>query len=339
MPFLGWHILFAITVIPGLIQVVLMPFTPQSPKHLYLKGNHEKAEDALIWLRGYNQLDAVGDELAQYQKESRVERLTAKTLFTEKRLRQPLFSAVVMMLTQQLTGINAVIYFSTTIFESAGLNEHNARLATVGVGTINVIATIFAVYFVEHIGRKKLMIGGLLGMMLSSGVLFGSLIMEEQVRGFEAASVMAVYAFIIFFAIGPGPIPWFFTTEVFNTQARPVATAITVTVNWFANFVVGLSFEPLENTIGPYVFVLFGIFQFMSVVYIHFLVPETKDKTVDEILEYYAKKNKKQPETVDAEKNERQDDNNGEEVEEPADNNEQEGGPQTPQTSEQTRPE
>ena len=96
-------------------------------------------------------------------------------------------------------------------------------------------------------------------------------------------AIVAVYLFVVGFATGPGSIPWFFVTELFKQSGRPLATSIAVAVNWLANFIVGVAFSPLQLAIGPYVFVVFLTIQLLFVIYVSVCVPETKNKSVEEV--------------------------------------------------------
>ncbi|CAG9120134.1 unnamed protein product [Plutella xylostella] len=197
-------------------------------------------------------------------------------------LRVPLITAAVVMLAQQLSGINAVIFFSTDIFYEAGLSQSTAQYATLGMGAMNVLMTVISLVLVEIAGRKTLLLIGFVGMLLCTvaltvASLFTSIVWVSYV------SIALVILFVVMFAVGPGSIPWFLVTELFNQSARPAATAVAVTVNWTANFIVGLSFLPLSLLLGSYVFVIFAVLQFLFILFIYYKVPETKNKTIEEI--------------------------------------------------------
>merc|ERR1712079_747582 len=169
---------------------------------------------------------------------------------------------MMMMLAQQLSGINCAIFHSTSIFRDAGLNDSQAQSATLGMGAMNVAMTVISLILIEKAGRKTLMLSGLSVMIICTTVLLICL---------KLAST------------GAGSIPWFFVTELFQQSARGMATAIAVGVNWTANFLVGLGFEPLKYAMGEYVFLIFIGLQVIFILYVWFKVPETKNKTIEEI--------------------------------------------------------
>merc|ERR1711862_914103 len=116
-------------------------------------------------------------------------------------------------------------------------------------------------------------------MFAMTTLLFSALLTFESVPAMSYVAIVAVILFVVGFATGPGSIPWFFVTELFAQSGRPTATSIAVTVNWSANFLVGLGFAPLNTLLGPYVFVIFMVIQLFFILYVYFVVPETKNRT------------------------------------------------------------
>merc|ERR1711997_972968 len=138
-------------------------------------------------------------------------------------------------------------------------------------------------------GRKTLMLVGLSSMLLMTTLLLVSLLTYESVPAMSYLAIAAVILFVVGFATGPGSIPWFFVTELFAQSGRPTATSIAVTVNWSANFLVGLGFAPLNEVLGPYVFVIFMVIQLFFILYVYFVVPETKNRTIEDITAQFRK--------------------------------------------------
>merc|ERR1712020_668452 len=184
-----------------------------------------------------------------------------------------------MMLAQQLSGINCAIFYSTDIFEKAGLNDEASQGATLGMGSMNVLMTIVSLVLIEKAGRKTLMIVGLSSMLVMTTLLLASLLTFKSVHVMSYVAIVAVILFVVGFATGPGSIPWFFVTELFAQSGRPTATSIAVSVNWSANFLVGLGFEPIQMLFGPWVFMVFMVIQVFFIVYVFVAVPETKNRT------------------------------------------------------------
>ncbi|KAG7306673.1 hypothetical protein JYU34_008095 [Plutella xylostella] len=279
-----WSLLLALPLLPAVLQCAALPFCPDSPHYLlFNKGNDKGATKALSWLRGGADVNSEMEEMHQEAEKTKIrKKVTVRELFRNRQLRVPLITAAVVMLAQQLSGINAVIFFSTDIFYKAGLSQSTAQYATLGMGAMNVLMTVISLVLVEIAGRKTLLLIGFVGMLLCTvaltvASLFTSIVWVSYV------SIALVILFVVMFAVGPGSIPWFLVTELFNQSARPAATAVAVTVNWTANFIVGLSFLPLSLLLGSYVFVIFAVLQFLFILFIYYKVPETKNKTIEEI--------------------------------------------------------
>merc|ERR1719427_1033837 len=287
----GWPWLLAITAVPAVFQLVTLPFCPESPKYLLLdKDDEMAAQSALSWLRGTIEVHDEMDEMKQEQESMKlVPKVTLKEMLTNGSLRAPLIIATMMMLAQQLSGINCAIFYSTKIFEIAGLGPEESQSATLGMGSMNVVMTFISLVLIEKAGRKTLMLIGLCGMFLMTTLLLASLLTFHTVTAMSYVAIVAVILFVVGFATGPGSIPWFFVTELFAQSGRPTATSIAVTVNWSANFLVGLGFEPLRLLFGPWVFMVFMVIQVFFIGYVLLAVPETKNRTIEEITAQFRK--------------------------------------------------
>lgn len=186
------------------------------------------------------------------QSMSLVPKVTLADMWRNPLYRQPMIISSVVMLSQQFSGINAVIFYSTSIFENAGLDQDKSSYATVGMSMVNVLMTLLSLVLVERAGRRTLHLFGLGGMAVTTFILCIAVQMKEIIF-FRYLSIAAVYIFVIMFAVGPGSIPWFLVGELFSSNARGIATSIAVGVNWSANFVVGLVFLRLQvNTLNNY---------------------------------------------------------------------------------------
>ncbi|KAI8039264.1 hypothetical protein M5D96_007987 [Drosophila gunungcola] len=210
----GWPILLGLAICPAILQLILLP---------------EDIEEMRA------------EERAQ-QSESHI---STMELICSPTLRPPLIIGIVMQLSQQFSGINAVFYYSTSLFMSSGLTEESAKFATIGIGAI-----------MEFFGY-----------------------VQEMIDWMSYLSVVATLGFVVFFAVGPGSIPWMITAELFSQGPRPSAMAIAVLVNWMANFVVGIGFPSMKRFPG-------------HLLDIHLQeVPETKNKTFEEILALFRHNN------------------------------------------------
>ncbi|XP_049458821.1 solute carrier family 2, facilitated glucose transporter member 1-like isoform X2 [Epinephelus fuscoguttatus] len=277
-----WPLLLALTVAPAVLQCILLPFCPESPRFLLINlKQEEQARKALVRLRGSEDVSKDLQEMKEESAKMAMEKkVTIPELFRSAAYRQPLLIAVMLQLSQQLSGINAVFYYSTGIFDSAGVKQ--PIYATIGAGIVNTVFTIVSLFLVEKAGRRTLHLLGLGGMAISALLMTISLLLKD----FPVMSYMAIIAVMLFvamFELGPGPIPWFIVAELFSQGPRPAAMAVAGCCNWTANFLVGISFPKLVEACGPWVFLIFTAFLIIFFIFTFIKVPETKGKTFDEI--------------------------------------------------------
>ncbi|TKS88801.1 Solute carrier family 2, facilitated glucose transporter member 1 [Collichthys lucidus] len=277
-----WPLLLALTVIPAVLQCILLPFCPESPRFLLINlKKEEQARKALVRLRGSEDVSKDMQEMKEESAKMAMEKkVTIPELFRSAAYRQPLLIAVMLQLSQQLSGINAVFYYSTGIFESAGVKK--PIYATIGAGIVNVIFTVVSLFLVEKAGRRTLHLLGLGGMAISALIMTISLLLKH-ITAMSYLAIVAVMLFVAMFELGPGPIPWFIVAELFSQGPRPAAMAVAGCCNWTANFLVGMSFPKLVEVCGPWVFLIFMTFLIFFFIFTFIKVPETRGKTFDEI--------------------------------------------------------
>ncbi|XP_074831983.1 solute carrier family 2, facilitated glucose transporter member 5-like isoform X2 [Carettochelys insculpta] len=292
----GWPVLLGLTGIPAVVELLLLPFFPESPRYLLIqKGNEEQARQALRSLRGWDDVDDEIEEMRQEDESEKLEgRLSVFNLCTFQALRWQLISIIVMMMGQQLSGINAIFYYANKIFTSAGVNTNDVQYVTVGIGAVNVFMTCIAVLIIESLGRRLLLLAGFGICCASCAVLTVALNLQATVSGMQYLSIACVIAYIIGHAIGASPVPFVMITEMFLQSSRPAAFMVGGSVHWLCNFTVGLVFLYMEKGLGAYCFLIFCAICLATVIYIFIIVPETKGKTFMEINKVMAKRNKVQ---------------------------------------------
>uniref|UniRef100_H2T3B1 Solute carrier family 2 member 3b n=1 Tax=Takifugu rubripes TaxID=31033 RepID=H2T3B1_TAKRU len=283
-----WPLLLALTILPALLQSVMLPFCPESPRYLLIVlKQEEEARKALVRLRGS---EDVSDDIQEMREEGMKMALEKKVsileLFRSRNYRQPIIIAIVLQLSQQLSGINAVFYYSTGIFETAGVSQ--PIYATIGAGVVNTVFTVVSLFLVERAGRRTLHLIGLAGMAVCALIMTISLSYVKSNQSLSYLAIVAVFGFVASFEMGPGPIPWFIVAELFSQGPRPAAIAVSGFSNWTANFLVGLGFPKLEELCGPYVFIIFMIFLIFFFIFTYLKVPETKGRTFDDIAQQFA---------------------------------------------------
>ncbi|XP_050529430.1 glucose transporter type 1 isoform X3 [Daktulosphaira vitifoliae] len=288
-----WPVLLGLAICPAILQLILLPVCPESPRYLLItKQWEEEARKALRRLRSTNQIEEDIEEMRAEERAQQSEAtISMMELLCSPTLRQPLIISVVMQLSQQLSGINAVFYYSTSLFVVAGLAENVAKFVTIGIGVIMVIMTLVTMPLMDKTGRRTLHLYGLGGMFIFSIFITISLLIKEffgfvkeMIDWMSYLAVVSILGFVVFFAVGPGSIPWMITAELFSQGPRPAAMSIAVLINWVANFAVGIGFQPLKTALDNYTFLPFSVLLAIFWIFTYKKVPETKNKTFEEIL-------------------------------------------------------
>ncbi|XP_053542305.1 solute carrier family 2, facilitated glucose transporter member 5 isoform X2 [Ictalurus punctatus] len=290
----GWPIMLGLTGIPALIELLLLPFFPESPRYMLIqRGDDNNARTALQRLRGWKDVEEEMTEMRLEEQSERAEgQLSVFKLFTFRSLRWQLLSIIFMNMGQQLSGVNAIYYYADSIFSSAGVKENDIQYVTVGTGAVNVFMSIVAVFIVEAAGRKLLLLIGFGICCVACVVLTVALSLQESLHWMPYVSIACVIIYVIGHAIGPSPIPTVITTEIFRQSSRPAAFMVAGSVHWLSNFTVGLVFPFLEKGLGDYSFLIFASICLATFIYIWVVIPETKGSTFLEISKLFAKRNK-----------------------------------------------
>jgi sugar porter (SP) family MFS transporter len=279
----AWRWMLGLGGVPGVVLGVGMFLLPETPRWLAGHGHMDQTKAALRRLRGPHaditaELAELRDDLkadAQARPESRIGHAAA---------RLPLIVGVGLAIFQQVTGINTVIYFAPQIFQASGLSSASAAiLATAGIGLVNVVMTGVAIWLVDRVGRRALLLCGLAGMGLSLCLLAaGFLLGHGPALAWMTAGGLAAY--VGCFAIGLGPVFWLLISEIFPLAVRGRGMSAATIANWGANLVVALTFLDLVNGLGRSgVFLAYAVLSFGALVFSFRLVPETKGKSLESI--------------------------------------------------------
>ncbi|KAK6478001.1 solute carrier family 2 [Huso huso] len=278
-----WPVLVGLTVLPTVLQMALLPFCPESPRYLYIiRGEEQHAKRCLKRLTGRQDVSEFLLEMKEEKRRMEMERkVSIAELFRSPAYRQPIIIAMVLQLSQQLSGVNAIFYYSSSIFEKAGVES--PVYATIGAGAVNTAFTVVSLFLVERTGRRTLHMLGLAGMAACAVIMTVALALLERVPWMSYISMLAIFGFVAFFEVGPGPIPWFIVAELFSQGPRPAAMAVAGLSNWTANFIIGMGFQYIAEACGPYVFLIFAALLLFFLIFTYLKVPETRGKTFDQI--------------------------------------------------------
>ncbi|XP_050357561.1 facilitated trehalose transporter Tret1-like [Nymphalis io] len=282
-----WRTLSIISAIFPILMVAVFWWMPETPQYLLGQNRRRDAEKALRWLRGP---DAdLTSELEDMQKDvdnSARQKAGIISMITNRAPLMALICSLGLMFFQQFSGINAVIFYTNNIFQSAGSNIPPA-IATIIVGVVQTIATYVSSLLIEKAGRRILLLQSCIIMGICLIVLGTYFKLQES--GAKVAPVgwlplLCLVLFIISFSLGFGPIPWMMMSELFAVEFRGTASGITVIMNWCLVFIVTLCFPLMKDAIGIYsCFWFFSGFMIICVFFVFFLIPETKGKTVSQI--------------------------------------------------------
>ncbi len=280
----NWRWMLMAGILPGAVLLVGMLFMGDTPRWLVSKNRDEEAKRVLKKIEPDTDVDA---EIKQIKDTINAESGGTKSNFRFKKwMIMPFVVGIGIMFAQICTGINTIIYYAPTIFKTAGFDSNlNAIYATTGIGVVNFLMTIVAVFFTDRLGRKPLLYFGLTGVMLSLFAL-GSAFAFEGVLGanLKWVAVGSLVTYIICFAMSLGPIGWIIVSEVFPLKIRGLAMSICTVANFAFNFFVVGSFPILMHRIGgAYTFWGFAAVSFLCIVFVYFFVPETKGISLEQI--------------------------------------------------------
>ena len=283
----GWRWMFGSEAIPAVALLLLMFTVPESPRFLSRQGKTEAARDILVRIGGHDHAEREMAEIANAL--SRESPSLAQLLAPGMRV--ALTIAVVLAILQQVTGINVFLYYAPEIFkEMAGAKIDAALLQAIVVNAVNLAFTIIAIWTVDKIGRRPLMIVGSAGMGLSLTALG----MAACAGRADAWVLTVILGYIACFALSVGPVTWVILSEIFPTKIRGRAMAIATLCLWAANFVVSQTFPMMdenewlvENFNHGFPFFIYAAFCGVLTVFVIAVVPETKGKTLEEIEKYW----------------------------------------------------
>ena len=281
----GWRYMFGSEAFVAALFTILVCLVPESPRYLALTGRDEQALGVLAHING---IDKAREILQQIKETTEVksERLFSFGIMV-------VFVGVMLSVFQQAVGINAVLYYAPRIFES--MNMGDPMMQTIIMGIVNISFTLVAVFSVEKLGRKPLLIWGSIGMAIGAfGVALSNIV--------EVAPIVPVVSIMIYsasFMFSWGPICWVLISEIIPNTIRSAAVAVAVAFQWIFNFIVSSSFVPMYNMeLGDmgsrfghiFVYGLYGVICIVAAWFVAALVPETKGKTLEDMTNLWRKR-------------------------------------------------
>jgi len=281
----SWRWMLGVAAGPSLLFLVGLFAIPESPRWLISQGRSAEAEKTLVRMFGEK---AASEEMQSVNSAAGSEQGSWGEVFSPS-MRKPLVVGMLLALLSQITGVNAVLYYGSVIVSEhfPGQSAGVALAANVIIGTVNLIATILAMIFLDRWGRRIILMTASAGMAVALAVL----VIGLNVQGAPAALMLvSILFYVAFFALGMGPGPWLIISEIFPTKVRGRAASIATSVLWSGALLVTFTFLSLVNTLKLWgTFAIFGALSLLAFVFVWKAVPETKGRTLEQIQASWSK--------------------------------------------------
>ncbi|WP_298527360.1 sugar porter family MFS transporter [uncultured Christiangramia sp.] len=272
-----WRWMVGVEAIPAFLYILFVIGIPKSPRWLVSKGRMAEAKRILERINPGLDVSAKVQEM-KTQSDTEV---TGENIFMKK-YRFPLILAFLIAFFNQLSGINAFLYYAPRIFEAAGLGESTALLSSIGIGVVNLLFTLLGVFLIDKLGRKQLLLFGSIGYIISLSLVAAAFFLNWG--GLWVP--IFLFLFIASHAIGQGAVIWVFISEIFPNRLRASGQAFGSSTHWVLAAIIPSSIPYLFSTIGAgWVFAFFAFMMVLQLFFVIFMMPETKGKSLEELAE------------------------------------------------------
>ncbi len=291
-----WRWMFGVEAVPAAVYFLLLFLAPRSPRWLVATGQEDEARAVLQRVGTDASDESVDAELEEIRRSLAQERDSLREPFFQRKYWKPILLAFAIAAFNQLSGINAILYYSKRIFETAGFGSSASLLSGVGLGTVNLVFTIMALAVIDLVGRKRLMLVGSIGYILSLGVTAvafysqSALVenaageMERQISGTGGWIVLGgLLVFIASHAFGQGAVIWVFISEVFPNRVRARGQALGSFTHWGFNAMISWTFPLIAEVSGGHVFAFYALCMIGQLIWVVLIMPETKGIPLERI--------------------------------------------------------
>ncbi len=275
----SWRWMLGIQAIPSVLLLWFLKYVPESPRWLIIKKG--EVTQALKIFKTINPATSEKTVSEILEKDKKEKQIKQDDFLFSKRYKTPIILAVLFALFNQVSGINAIIYYSPRIFEMTGLEKNSSLLSTVGIGIVNFSFTLLAVNFIDRICRRTLMMIGTFGLIITLAMVSYSFYTADF-NGWAVPILLFIY--IAFFAFSQGAVIWVFISEIFPNQARARGQTIGSATHWIMATIIAFSFPWLADKAGAgNIFLFFCIMMCMQLIFVWKVMPETKGKSLEQI--------------------------------------------------------
>jgi len=272
---LQWRWEFGVAIVPSVLFLAMLYGIPRSSRWLVTTNQTDEALEVLEMMGSPNSQA----ELQEIIDSVHLERGAKQEPLFNGRYNLPIFLAISIGLFNQLSGINAILYYSNYIFASAGFSSSSAALQTVGIGLVNLFATLLGMSLIDKLGRKTLLLIGAIGMTIALAGVAGIFYMHSH----QSLLVWLLVLFIIFFAVSQGSVIWVYIAEVFPSRVRSKGQSVGSSSHWIMNALIAGAFPLVAAKSQAAPFVFFASMMLLQFLIVLFVYPETKGKTLEAI--------------------------------------------------------
>lgn len=274
----SWRVMLGIMVIPSLLFFILLRFVPESPRWLLTKKG--KVDDAKKILKIIDPQTYEKEIATILEHDKKLKSETKENLFSSK-YKFPIFLAVMFAVFNQVSGINAIIYYAPRIFESSGLGTNSSLLSSVAIGAVNFLFTLIALNLIDRFGRRNLMLVGTIGLIGTLGAV-AFLFMQNSHN--PMLVIVMLLAYIAFFAMSQGACIWVFISEIFPNAVRAKGQTLGSLTHWVMATIITFAFPVVAEKLGEgYIFSFFALMMVLQLYFVIKYMPETKGQTLEDL--------------------------------------------------------
>lgn len=284
----AWRWMFLVGAVPAVVYGVVALVIPESPRFLMMKGKEEKAREVLATIVAPEEMDRELRDIREALKDEEIGR-SGSLKGSLLGLKPIVWVGIAAGMLQQFVGINAIFYYSTTLWQSVGFTESDSFTISVVTGLVNIAVTFIAIGLVDRIGRRLLLLIGSSGMIVTLGTLAVSFSQSVEVDGAPSLpgawgpiALVAANLYVVFFGATWGPVLWVLLGEIFPTRLRGKAMGVATGMHWIANFIVSTSFPVVAEISLGLAYGIFTAFAVISLLFVKLFLPETNGLSLEQ---------------------------------------------------------